>query len=217
MNYQELDTEVRNGFLADLDPNLRRLLERNPGLVLAGGCIRSWVQNEEPNDIDFMVTDEADLDAIYADFELFFGKHKYASRNGRTYTSLNLDIQVVTRWRYSAKTHVERFDFTICQAAIWYDGEWKSWCNENFVTDSLDRVVIYTQPDRPEEPLGSLARAMRFESKGYKLGHTEFGKIAAQMERRVMRERETDAEIMLQPAETQWATWSRRARWSKAY
>jgi len=67
---------------------------------------------------------------------------------------------------------VESFDFTVCQAAIWYDKKeaaWKSVISAGFYPDLAARRLVYTFPKREEEAGGSMLRVRKFLQRGYSI------------------------------------------------
>lgn len=188
------------------------------GLCIGGGFIRAIVEMEEPNDIDLFVANEQFIgrDAIET-----LGRTrqvKMSSRNATTFGPKDpvhtLPVQVVTRWHYYPEDHVTRFDFTICQAVVWWDGEWKSLANERFITDSQEKRLVYTAPDRPEEPMSSMVRALKFQGRGYSLSGHQMGKVMMRMTQRVAEESAKEDVLVDdqgQPTFDQWKRWSLRS------
>jgi hypothetical protein len=136
------------------------------------------------------------------------------SRNAVTFNGLP-PAQIVTRWEFTPKEHIERFDFTITQACIYWTGAmWVGYCDCWFEMDARNKKLVYTRPNREEEPLGSLHRAFKFVGKGYKLSGEQFAKLAERMTYRVLEAAdEFDLSLFSEDEKMQhiWRTWSWRA------
>jgi hypothetical protein len=168
-----------------LNNDVRILLQANPGSVfLAGGYIRSCITREPIADLDLFISSAADLK-----------KHVRAltgvSEAGDliTYTQNAATIhwkprvQIIHRWTFeNAHEGIERFDFTIARAAIWFDGQqWQSVCDESYYPDLAAKRIVYCAPQRDEEPGGSLLRLLKFYRRGYTAPLDTIGAILARI------------------------------------
>jgi hypothetical protein len=150
--------------------------EAGDDLVLAGGFIRSCVANEPVNDVDLFVKNPSK--AEYFAWKLKPEKGKLIKTdNAITITGLPFDVQIITRWVYECPEFiVPSFDFTVAQAALWFDsefdhgiGRWSSLISPRFYADLAAKRLIYTNPERNEDAGGSLLRVLKFYQRGYRI------------------------------------------------
>lgn len=165
--------------------DVRRLLESGPFFV-AGGFIRETIAGNEVRDIDiFGPTKGQLLDAA----ESFA-----AGRNVKTHTTDNaitvlapprMPVQFITRWVFdSAEPLIKSFDFTVCQAVIWFDKPSALWCSmtsEAFYPDLAARRLVYTMPNREEEAGGSMMRVRKFLARGWNIQAPSLGAVIARV------------------------------------
>jgi hypothetical protein len=171
---------------------LKEVVDRKGRLMIAGGCIRACIANEEINDIDLFACNalEAvsvanmlapDQDRAKNDKGLLPGIH--ATDNAFTLTNYRPVVQLIHRWTFETPEQcIASFDFTIAQAAVWHDGN--AWCSivgERFYADLAAKRLIYTSPKRNEEPGGSLLRVLKFYQRGYRIPLDSFGAAIARM------------------------------------
>jgi len=173
--------------------DVRDLLKANK-LFLAGGFIRAIIAGEKPSDIDLLGPDKTALE--------MYAVNLANSRSGRVHKTDNaltvlsspkLPIQFITRWRYDEEeTLIKQFDFTIVQAAIWYElvgeppapggkwqGEWKSICSDDFYPDLAARRLVYTNPVRAEDAGGSMLRVIKYIKRGYNIQVPSLAAVSA--------------------------------------
>ncbi len=153
--------------------------------IVAGGFIRAVLAGEEPNDLDIFGNFDKDQATAFADDCDHAGGYYY------TPTTLSVEVngrktQIVYGHRYGSALEVlAAFDFTVCQAAVWYDIKefgWRSACATTFYSDLAARRLIYTAPRRPKEThvrgaANSAARLVKYSLKGYSADTHELGKI----------------------------------------
>ncbi len=163
-----------------------------PQLFVAGGAIRAILAGEPVKDIDIFSTS---LDAVplavlryVMEFEPYGDCKERQTPCTRTITVANSDVppvQFINNVAYeSPERCVNQFDFTVCQAALWYNGDgWSSLCTDEFLRDVADKRLVYTAPNRVEAPGGSLWRAIRYVSRGYSITQMEMARL---IERLVM-------------------------------
>lgn len=153
-------------------------------LVLAGGFIRAVIANERVNDVDLFCKDKAYADTTVRE-SLAGSKHVYETKNALTFRTRPYPTQVITRWVFnSPEDCVLSFDYTICQAAIWYQRGaklWTSLCTENFYSDLAAKRLVYTSPHRIEEAGGSLLRMLKYYQRGYRAPLDSVAKIVARL------------------------------------
>lgn len=144
---------------------------KNSGLIVAGGFIRETIAGGQVNDIDVF---GADVETLrMAANKLAFGRkdsRKFESPNAITILSTpRLPVQFIKRWVFpDPQACVASFDFTVCQAAVWWrSGGWHSAVHSDFYPDLAARRLVYTFPVRDEEPGGSMLRMRKFLQRGY--------------------------------------------------
>lgn len=152
--------------------DVRAMMRENPGkLFMGGGFIRETIAGAPPSDIDLFGTSKDHVDALAA----LFAERRKTSKPHKTNNAITvasptrLPVQFIRRWTFDqADALVASFDFTVCQAAIWWmpDG-WKSAAGDGFYADLAARRLVYTAPVREEEPGGSMMRAVKFLRRGY--------------------------------------------------
>ena len=143
-------------------------------LFLGGGFIRETIGGGEVKDIDMFGTSKEALNVIAATISEKREGYSFATDNAITLLSPpRLPLQFITRWCYDDPVKVaESFDFTVCQAVIWYDQRkvrWQSAISEHFYADLAARRLVYTYPVREEEAGGSLMRVIKFARRGYNI------------------------------------------------
>lgn len=157
------------------DPVLNLMQKYGDKLVLAGGFIRARIANESPKDIDLFVSSEAEAGALGE--ELCPGKLKIQTVRSVTITvEFAWPVQFVFCKPYAnPEALITNFDFTIAQAAIWYDrnsAEWRSLCANSYERDVIKKRLIYTQVSK--DFASSLSRVLRFTKQGYTMPPDEF-------------------------------------------
>ena len=156
-------------------------------VFLAGGAIRAIIAGEEVKDFD-LFTRSAEKAREYAErlSEVFNNEDYLATENAFTVKD-DLDsipdIQFIHRWAFSNKWGlIGSFDYTIAQAAIWFEnGDWKSVAAPSFYDDLEAKRLVYTVPDREEEPGGSLLRMRKFLRMGYDISPYDMAKVISRL------------------------------------
>jgi hypothetical protein len=167
-----------------LPRDIRELIKANPGLVVAGGFIRSTIAGEKPSDIDIFGPDEDLLKKVALDLALKRSVKAHVTKNAITVASSpRMPIQFITRWCYpKASDLIWSFDYTIAQAAIFMtDGKWASMCSEDFYPDLAARRLTYTFPQRNEDAGGSMMRLRKFLSRGYNIQAPSLAGVIARL------------------------------------
>jgi len=168
--------------------------------VIAGGYLRSVVAGEPVNDVDLFVASGADalrlaLDLLRRDSSKpgaldkeLIGKI-YETGNALTIHVNRQTVQIIRRWVFEKPEQVvESFDFSVCQAAIWYDrvkGCWRSLAGDHFYVDLAAKRLRYLSPVREEEPGGSMLRVLKYYQRGYRIPLDSLGAIIARLGRGV--------------------------------
>lgn len=190
-----------------LPRDIRKLLSENPNrLYVGGGFIRATVAGEMPSDIDLFGDDPSLLLTLA---ELLRSRRSgdgervkiHKSKNAITFlTAGRLPIQFITRWTFNTPADlVASFDFTVCQAAIWREGDqpnsaWRSEAGDAFYVDLAARRLVYTHPKREEEAGGSLLRAFKFTKRGYSIQVNSLAGVVARLSAKVRDSRLADTE-----------------------
>lgn len=145
---------------------------------LAGGFIRAVIAHEEPQDVDLFVKNKEDgrYLATMLQAKVPGGQGRLIeTQNAITVYGHGIPVQFITRWTYeTARDVLPSFDFSIAQAAIWYEpdgigtgGAWFSECSDRFYADLAAKRLVYLHPIRNEDAGGSLLRLLKFYRRGY--------------------------------------------------
>lgn len=145
------------------------------GLIVAGGFIRSIIAGEPVQDIDIFGGLKALQDAAHEIADGRGGVKAHYTHNAITVVAPpRAPLQFITRWTYSREDVplcLAELDFTVCQAAVWWDdvGFWRSMCSDAFYDDLAARRLVYTFPQREEEAGGSMLRVRKFLGRDYNI------------------------------------------------
>jgi len=157
--------------VARLPKDLVGLIKKHR-LIVAGGFIRETIACGKVSDIDVFGTAENILDLAALELSQERKGRLFKTKNATTVLSPpRLPVQFVKRWLFADPvTCIESFDFTVCQAAIWFDGgKWFSVVSEGFYFDLAARRLVYTYPQRDEDAGGSMIRMKKFIQRGYSI------------------------------------------------
>jgi hypothetical protein len=178
---KELPIEILNGCMLALPPWITDVMNKYPGkVIVAGGYIRAKAAGEEVKDIDLFVDS---LETAKAIVPKGINITVTSTDNAITIRVPNaVVVQIITRWTYQKPEDViNSFDFTIAQACIWYDGEWKSLCSDTFLVDTKLKQLVYTSPVRDEDCAGSLNRIFKFVKRGYSVDAKNLSAVVARL------------------------------------
>ena len=163
----DLNFVVRN-----IPSDLRKLMRHRP-LFVAGGFIRETIAGAPVHDIDVFGPTatmlEVQAQALAAGRD---NSRVHTTQYAHTVLAApRMPVQFISRWLYSdAEQLLQELDFTVCQAAVWFDGTtWCSMCSEAFYPDLAARRLVYTFPQRDEEAGGSMMRVRKFLARGYNI------------------------------------------------
>lgn len=152
-------------------------------IVIAGGFLRSMVAKEPVNDIDIFAQNAK----VAKHFAQGFDVKMHETQNAYSFTIDDAKVQVIKKWVFDSVFNVLRhFDFTIAQAALYYDRvaeEWTGNVSDRFYTDLAARRLIYTDPLDPE-PASSMLRMLKFTKLGYYAPTETIGKIVEAMQKK---------------------------------
>lgn len=155
------------------------LIEFPQSVVLAGGLIRATVSDEQISDIDLFTS----YPEVAKEVELRLrGLGPASQRQGvATIYAKPFPIQVIVRQPFEDPAAlIGSFDFTICRAALWSDGQaWRSLSSIFFYLDVAAKRLRYCSPAREEEASSGLLRVLHFYRKGYRIGISSFAQVLA--------------------------------------
>ena len=174
-----------------LPKKVRELLKKHgPKLFLAGGYLRSVITSERVSDIDLFCHSKEYAAALAKEISPKDGPPPYQTDNAITVKLKPFAVQFVHRWTFdNAVQALDSFDFTIAQAAIWWDPvgpnqevqRWSSICSHRFYSDLAAKRLMYTAPDRQEAPGGSMLRVLKFYQRGYRIPLDSLGAVIARL------------------------------------
>lgn len=181
----ELTKGDLNFVVSHLPKDIRLMMADSP-IFLGGGFIRETISQQKPVDIDLFAPD---TDLIAAKSTVLA-----MNRQGKLHDTPNavtvlcpprLPVQFIKRWLFDRPEMVlESFDFTVCQAVVWFEREsqkWRSECSPSFYPDLAARRLVYTCPHRNEDAGGSLMRVRKFLSRGYNIQAESLAGVVARL------------------------------------
>lgn len=173
--------------MARVPGDIRKLVKER-GLFLAGGFIRATIAGERPSDIDLFGPTKELLELCALNLtEARKGRHHDTDNAFTVLAPPRMPVQFIHRWMYShgiigAAKLLSEFDFTICQAVIWWeDAKWNSMVSERFYADLAARRLYYTFPQREEDAGGSMLRVRKFLERGYHIQAGALGAVIARI------------------------------------
>ena len=170
-----------------LPRDIRALLQADQRLFVAGGFIREVIASSGgAKDIDLFGQYRIDLAIAAERLRRGRGEGSCVISTANAITVLappRMPVQFITRWTFdNAADLLASLDFTVCQAAVWHqDGEWLSACAPTFYSDLAARRLVYTTPQREEEPGGSLLRVRKFLQRGYNIQPPALAAVTARL------------------------------------
>lgn len=182
----EFDANDLRYVVGRLPLDVRTLLKEHPAkLFVGGGFIRATVAGETPSDIDIFGHGKAHLGAVAEVLKDRRQRAKlHTTKNAITLLSDNrMPVQFITRWTFDTPGElIASFDFTVCQAAVWWTGsQWASRVGDRFFMDLAARRLVYTSPIREEEAGGSLLRAIKYTKRGYSIQISSLGAVVERL------------------------------------
>lgn len=197
-------TDIDTRFVVSRLPrDVKKAMMEDP-IYLGGGFIRETISGGEVKDIDLFGASTAMLKQVMENLEDDRDNSRsFATDNAITLlTQGRMPVQAITRWTYNDPQAVaESFDFTVCQAVIWFDKEtqeFMSCCHDNFYPDLAAKRLIYTRPIREEAPGGSLMRVLKFIKRGYNIQPVAFSQVLARLVHKVRDPAREDEAFMAQ-------------------
>ena len=179
---------------------IKALQSKGIKAFVAGGFIRSNVAHEICTDVDLFVPTIEMADQLVNSIRA--GKEHDRFNYVKTENAITLydtfkalpPIQVITRWFFDKPEDlVTAFDFTVCQAAVWWEGDvteegkpfgnWLSLVSDTFYQDLAAKRLVYTSrtPLRDGEAGGSLLRVLKYYRRGYTIPITDLGLVLARI------------------------------------
>lgn len=172
--------------------DIREMLKENPSMCIGGGFIRAIISGETPNDIDIFGRSTVELQVAAKSLQEKreeFGETIRGFSTGNAITILTqgrMPIQFITRWVYPHPRDVLwSFDFTVCQAVIYYCADSKTFkglCAETFYQDLAAKRLVYTYPKRSEDAGGSLLRVIKYVRRGYNVQVDTLAGVCARLQ-----------------------------------
>jgi len=131
------------------------------------------VAREKVNDIDLFCDDKDYASEIATEMAGGEKERLMITGNAITIRRFKYAVQFITRWTFeNPKDIISSFDYTICQAAFWWDHYCQKWCSivsDDFYPDLAAKRLIYTEPIRNEAPGGSMLRVLKYYQSGYRI------------------------------------------------
>ena len=163
-------------------------LAQKHSVIIAGGFIRETISRGEVKDIDIFGSDLGKLQRAASDLKASREAKLFESRNAITILAPpRVPVQFITRWFFKdLKECADSFDFTVCQAAIWYNSRhnrfsWESFVPDTFYSDLAAKRLVYTRPKRNEDAGGSMIRVQKFIKRGYTIQSESLAAVMARM------------------------------------
>lgn len=172
-----------NFVLTRLPSDIRDLMKKH-GLILGGGFIREVIAGNKANDVDLFGHSIIQLAEAALEIQQARDARRFQTPNAITLVSApRIPLQFITRWLFTSPLDlVASFDFTVCQAAIWFEnGVWRSEIAERFYIDLAARRPVYTSPKREEEAGGSMMRVRKFLARGYTIQASSLAAVIARL------------------------------------
>ena len=172
-----------NKCLNALPSQVRCALKAYPEKVcVAGGFIRAVVAGETPNDIDIFVDSERTAMQVASDLAIESPIGRII-KTGKAYTITGYEgpaPQVIFKWTFPhSREVIDAFDFTIAQAALWWDGnDWESNVGPNFYEDVAAKRLMLARPIENDYP-GTFLRVLKFYRAGYAITNEALGEVLA--------------------------------------
>jgi len=157
--------------LTRLPRDVLKMMRAKP-IYLGGGFIRETIASNKPSDIDLFGANKDELKSAALDFALSREARVHNTDNAVTVLSPpRLPVQFITKWCFEKAEDVcASFDFTVCQAVIWFhNNKWHSLASDDFYVDLAARRLVYTFPVREEAAGGSMLRVRKFLQRGYSI------------------------------------------------
>lgn len=192
------DTDLRF-VLVRVPKDVRELLQKR-AFFLGGGFIRETIAGGDVKDIDLFGPSKEALESAAKEFAEQRRAKLHKTDNAITLLAKGRTVvQWITRWVFDdPEKLLHSFDFTVCQAVIWWDngaGVWRSLCSDGFYPDLAAKRLVYTSPVREEEAGGSMMRVRKFLMRGYNIQAASLGAVIGRLVARVRNIEDLDEEM----------------------
>jgi hypothetical protein len=178
---QALDDRDRAAAVAGLPADVADLLVANPCLTVAGGYLRTTIAREPETDIDIFGPTPGPIGQ--AARRLSAARKAVRTETGSAITIASpglAPVQFITKWTGPRAQLLHGFDFTVCQAAIWWDGKkWTTEASRRFYGDLAAKRLCYCAPGSDADPGASLLRAHKMIARGYRIPREDLSKLLA--------------------------------------
>lgn len=166
--------------------HIRKIMMETPGLVIGGGFIRELIAGGKVSDLDMFGPSKDILHLVTKLIAEKTGGRVHETDNAFTVLAPpRMPVQMITKWLYDDPMMVlESFDFTVCQAIVWYDQQaqrWMSAVSQLFYQDLAARRLTYTFPNREEAAGGSMMRVRKFLQRGYNIQPASLAGVIARV------------------------------------
>lgn len=187
MQCVDMDVNDLRSVVRMIPREVREILKQCAHTSVAGGFVRDTICGEKPSDIDIFGPHVDTLKVAAMELAATYNGRCITTNNAITVvTPARSTVQFITRWTYpTVEESIQLFDFTMCKAAVFWRGGWCGIVDRRFYQDVAARRLTYTNPQREEEPGGSMLRAAKFLRRGWRVPFGDLGKIMARMEARL--------------------------------
>lgn len=174
MYIKMLDSIKLRKLLELLPRTVLETLKRFPGLALAGGSIGDVLRGEMPRDYDLWWSGPRLTPKTTREIQESLATPETtitAVGNLLRFMSPTIKVDLVRHHPFGDTTGlVQGFDFTVCQAALFYDTHKATFvctCSDRFYPDNCNRVLVLN-PDRNRASDGNLIfRLVKYLGKGF--------------------------------------------------
>ncbi|MGM1020004.1 MAG: hypothetical protein ACQEXV_05555 [Bacillota bacterium] len=149
---------------------------------IAGGCVHSIYNGEDPNDYDFFLTNEKYAQTLKEYFNSIEGLEEKSNAKKGTYKGLSLIVtdnaitigqyQIITQWVGNIHDVVSEFDFKHNQF-YYYNGEIGTLSDFKY----LDEKKLVYNDERGRNIGHTFIRTIKFVERGWTISHKELSKL----------------------------------------
>jgi len=157
----------------------RDVLDAVPTGIVAGGALRDYFQRRPlESDVDVFFKSMEGLEEGIRSIEAADAEKIYDHSHVRGYLLNHRHIQLIKNHFFDGPEEtIDRFDFTVCCAAIDYMGRLA--IHPNFFEDLAGRRL---EIHNLSNPVSTFARVQKYVEKGFKASHNTLFKIAKAMQ-----------------------------------
>lgn len=185
---ETIKTVVENNQYEKAKAELRSLLPKNLQIsfdtysFIAGGCIHSIYNGQEPNDYDFFLTNKRFAITLREHFDDLEGMDEKNGVKKGVYKGLPFILtenaitigkyQIITQWVGTIHDIVSEFDFKHNQF-YYYDGEIETLSSFKYLDDNK---LVYNE-QRARNIAHTFIRTIKFVERGWTISHKELSKM----------------------------------------